>query len=441
MATIANLNIMLSATTSKLKGDLDKSLGLFNTFKSQVVGAFAGLSLFGAGHAFLNVAEDIDKLAKLGDRLGVTTQEIMQLQHVADLSGVENLEGALTIMAAKLGEAATEGSAAHKMFADLGMDGRALAKSGMMEALEQIATKFDELSAAQKIHALREVFGKSGAELAAMFKGGGARLRELMGEISGVSREAAASVENLNDSITRLKNQIEDVKRGRTGEFATGLDIFQTMRAKHGTIPAWAMSISQMFMGGITPVEEATAKVLEMQKRSVAEQKALTDEMGKSTRASGWWEDMEHQFDAWLKKIKEVEREIVVLENKMGGARPPELFPGERNLEQLKLMEQGRAEWEAEVKRKQEAIEHRAMGMLGGEPKTTGAASAGSAEAMSIIARSQVRAQVGGGKGSEAQQITRAIDAAKKVEERQERLLEKIREILSKDKALVLPAG
>src|SRR5262245_20245859 len=94
MATIGSAVVRLSATCAAFSADLGKAQAALKGFGSFASGIGSKVALaFAAigGTMFLKgQADAIDSTAKLGDRLGIATEQMQALQLAADLAGVDS---------------------------------------------------------------------------------------------------------------------------------------------------------------------------------------------------------------------------------------------------------------------------------------------------------------------------------------------------------------
>lgn len=196
MANIKTLSISIRADISDFTKGLTKARRDLNKWAKDIPGATAGVgSTFAAMGAAAAASmtyftaqamASIDSVAKLSDRLGVTTEFFTGLQHAADLSGVstEELTGALEKFVKQLPTGA-----------DIG--------ASFLKVAEDITAIQDPTARAQ---AAMEAFGKSGQRLLPLLT---TNIRELQEEAEALgltySRADAAMVEAANDSMTRVK--------------------------------------------------------------------------------------------------------------------------------------------------------------------------------------------------------------------------------------------
>jgi len=222
MADIQN-RIVFTAT--------DKTQAAFRSMRTSIASASAAMTSFqgvllqvagiGGLVAFGKATADaVDKLAKVSDKLGVTTQAMAGLQHAASLAGVENqqLEKGLQQMAVKIGEAAQKGGDAAVAFSSMGLSARELRTMAPEQQFSLIADKLNGVSnATDRINLAYQVFGARNVEFLNLIEGGSAALAEASDEAErlglSISRIDAAKVEIANDAWTRFKGATEGAAR------------------------------------------------------------------------------------------------------------------------------------------------------------------------------------------------------------------------------------
>src|SRR5258705_1279886 len=247
--SIANLNVRLTANIGAFAASMSAAAKPLASFAGKVGSASAKLVSF-AGAATALVAggslalltshsmDAIDANAKLADRLGFTTEQLVGLQHAASLAGVgsEELTGAMEKMLKNIAEAAAGGGAASNTLQQIGLDAKTLANSTPDEAFKLIADGLLTIeNPAQRAAATMDIFGKSGQSLGALLMSGseGIAAAQAEAEKLGItfSRVDASKVEAANDSITRMKA----VFTGVTNQIAIGLSPFIDAAAKKFT--------------------------------------------------------------------------------------------------------------------------------------------------------------------------------------------------------------
>ena len=222
MATIANLNVKLSANILGFTTGMRAALKPLAQFGKGISGATRSLTSFtglaggaltvGALTVFVKHSmEAIDTVAKLSDRLGISTEALTGLQHAANLAGVdaEGLTGGLQKMLKSLSDAATGTPAAAAAFQQLGLNAQELVNDSPDEAFKRIA---DSLLAVQnpatRAALSMEVFGKAGQSLLPLLMSGSEGIKAAQAEAAKLgltfNRMDAAKVEAANDAMTKL---------------------------------------------------------------------------------------------------------------------------------------------------------------------------------------------------------------------------------------------
>lgn len=219
-ATIGALRIVLGADTAALDKGLKDSQSSIANFGIAAAHAFAAVAAaavaVGAalGVAMKNTIDDMDKLSKSSQRLGVPIEQLSSLQYAAQLADVsfESLSKAVVKLSKNMVDAASKptGDAA-KAFTALGVsvkDSEGKLKSSET-VLGEVADKFSGLKdGAGKTAVSVALFGRAGAELIPLLNDGKAGLQGMKEEaekfgliIDGKTGKAA---EAFNDNLTRL---------------------------------------------------------------------------------------------------------------------------------------------------------------------------------------------------------------------------------------------
>ncbi len=156
MATVGKLNIILSASTGVFTKGIDAAQKQFNAFtasltsgKALITGALGVLGVGLSANAFKGFiegqAEAIDQTAKFADTLGISTENLVGLQHAAELAGVSSEE--LSTGLARMLKNMPSGSTAS-------------------DALNAIANQLDQVgNAGDKARLVVDLFGKGGVRL------------------------------------------------------------------------------------------------------------------------------------------------------------------------------------------------------------------------------------------------------------------------------------
>lgn len=206
MATVGALNIILSANSASFtKGMQQAKAGLASaqaavksfssslfSMKGAVVAAAGALGVGLSANAFKgwigSSMQAIDVNAKLSDRLAITTEALVGLQHAANLAGITNEE--LTAGIEKMLKSLPGGTSTEDAF------------NAIADQLKAMPSAFDRAKLAT------EIFGKAGQRLLPLLMEGaeGIKAAQAEAERLGItfSRVDAAKVEAANDAMTRL---------------------------------------------------------------------------------------------------------------------------------------------------------------------------------------------------------------------------------------------
>lgn len=187
-------------------------------FKNLSVGALSLVGLFGAATTALvalvkSVSDNGDRVAKAGQKLGITAQNVQELEYAAGNSGVAigTLHNSLTTMLRKATEAARGSKEAASGFAQLGVHVRGAngqIKPGvdlLQEVAEKIAATKDP---AKKATLAMAVFGRGSASMVPLLNEGSKgieKLRQranLLGAV--IDNKTASAAEELNDAFTDM---------------------------------------------------------------------------------------------------------------------------------------------------------------------------------------------------------------------------------------------
>lgn len=179
--------------------------------KNVLGGLAIGVSGAAITRTLMNTADEIDRLVKVSDRLGITTENLRGLEFGAALAGVsaEDLGSALGFMSKQLAEAAHGGGKAKDVIKELGLDAKRLATMTPDEALltftRALAGVKDE---SEKVRIAMRVFGNAGQPLLTLLNEGEDAIRGYVEEAKKLgltySKEEADKVVAFNDAWEQL---------------------------------------------------------------------------------------------------------------------------------------------------------------------------------------------------------------------------------------------
>jgi hypothetical protein len=232
MANIGDLTVNLVARTGKFAKGMRKATSRITGFASSVtrtigkVGGFAGALgalVTGGGMALLvkRSFSAIDATAKLADQIGETTENIVGLQHAAELTGVgsEGMNQALQVMQKRLGEVAIKGSGAAKdALEKLGLNVQELIKMSPAQQFRTIAEATSQLTTASERNAVAaNIFSRANQNIVNTLALGSEGLRRTRAEADALgmtfTRIEAAKVEMANDAFNKLKEVFGSVAK------------------------------------------------------------------------------------------------------------------------------------------------------------------------------------------------------------------------------------
>lgn len=219
-AVIGALRVVLGADTASFDQGLKQSQSVLAAFGGAVatgmaaVAAAAAAAAVAVGVALTRTIDDMDKLNKESQKLGIPVEQLSSLAYAADLADVsfEALSKGVGKLSKNMVEAASKPtSEAANAFRALGVsvtDANGKLKSSDT-VMGDLADAFAGLEDGPgKTAVAMAVFGKAGADLIPMLNGGRDSLSEMNAEAKAfgaiVSTSAAKQAEAFNDNLTRL---------------------------------------------------------------------------------------------------------------------------------------------------------------------------------------------------------------------------------------------
>jgi hypothetical protein len=208
----------------------DKFSGAFGKLKSalpsvKVMAVATTAAVAGLGTALYamttKTADTYDKVQKLSDQLGVTTEFLSKMQTAAQFAGIQEttLNKAIQMTQVRIGEAARGIGEGKEAFQTLGV--QLTDTSGKLKTAEQIMPELagafnDMTSATEKAELASKIFGQRGMSMLQMFKDGEEGLSKMTDEAERfglvVSAKAGANAAEFNDSLTRTKMSLTGLR-------------------------------------------------------------------------------------------------------------------------------------------------------------------------------------------------------------------------------------
>jgi hypothetical protein len=204
------------AATNKALGEIAAfTRGLEGTLTSArrlATGLLAMAGVGGIGYMISQELKAIDSTAKLSDRLGISTENLIALQYGAKMTGVETetLNTSLEFFSRRLGQIQLGGNVAKDSLDALGLSTRDLAGLNADNAIGLFTDKIQSLgSQTQKAAVIQDLFGRGSRQLMNLLTQGSGVIVKYRAETEKLglsfSRIDAAQVEAADEALTRLR--------------------------------------------------------------------------------------------------------------------------------------------------------------------------------------------------------------------------------------------
>lgn len=232
----ATLEILARDRASRSLMRLNRSFGgVTRSMRRFATAALAIGGIGGIGYMVKKQMEAIDVVAKLSDRIGMSTEALVGFQHAAELSGVgtESLHKSLEIFSRRLGEVRMGTGEAQRALDALGLTANQLIARSPAQAIYTIADRMNQLSsAADKAAVANYLFGRSGQQLLNMLAEGSVGLEAMNEEAEKLgltfSKFDAAQIEAANDALLRMRRVFTGIFRQITIEVAPHIEALAT---------------------------------------------------------------------------------------------------------------------------------------------------------------------------------------------------------------------
>ena len=218
-AQIGALRVVLGADTAQFEkgmGSANRRLDSFGKTAARVAVGLAAVlttALSGLSIGVRNTLGHMDAMAKAAQKIGIPVEELIRLEHAADLAGVslETLNNGVGRLSRNMNDAADGLKAPQRAFDQLGINIRnseGQLKS-MSEILPEIADRFASMKDGTEKTAIAMVLlGRSGRELIPLLNAGGEGLNALKAEADALGlvfdTKTAQAAEQFNDTLNRL---------------------------------------------------------------------------------------------------------------------------------------------------------------------------------------------------------------------------------------------
>ena len=208
MATKSKLETVFTGDDRPFNRVASRMRGTVNKLKGAFRGMGGAMAMLGGGAAIRGVLQKGDRIGKLATRWNVGVEVLQRLGHVAEIGG-SSLETVAKSMATlnKATKLAKEGMVSYQReFQTLGLEAAEFHKLNheerwfaISEAVKNAADRSSAMASAQVL------LGRGGVELFATMEMGGKKQLEIMNEIKPATEESIRNIEELNDTLTRLK--------------------------------------------------------------------------------------------------------------------------------------------------------------------------------------------------------------------------------------------
>lgn len=391
MATIGSLAVNIVARTEKFTKGIGKAQSLtakfankLNPLNSGLTKVAAGMSAaFGSAAIIANIrssAERLDKIGKVADKLGATTEGLAGLRLAAERTGVatSSLDTGLQRMVRRVSEAAMGTGAAKNALAELGLNAQRLNQMKPAEQFRAIAERMNQVSnQGDKVRLAMQIFDTEGVGLVNTFKLGSDGLQAMqdraiaMGQ--AIDRQGIARIETMNDAIDDAKAAwggvwnritvevapaITDLAT-RTGDWLTrmssGIGGITGQTTGFGKSLGWVadatdmVSVAWKFTGyTITKAIEVAVRGLDMLQKTIVDiaNKIPGVSLETSSFISTWADELARKTDeqwagvreAWLKPPASDRLAAMFdpIEEKIKGLPKPDLMPDEKTMAWIK---------------------------------------------------------------------------------------------------------
>lgn len=220
--TLAKYTVLLEAQSARFEKAIERSERRTKKFDRSVKKSLANVrqaflalgaavSLRAIAGAIGRTLDYADSLAKLNDRLGVSTEALSELQFAAERSGVDfrTLTLGMQRLQRRVSEAASGMGEARGALAELGLDAKKLEQLELDQQFEIVADRLSKVTTeSDRTRLAFKLFDSEGVALTQIMKDGAAGIRDLREEAGRLGRtlsqEQAQAAVDAKDAITNL---------------------------------------------------------------------------------------------------------------------------------------------------------------------------------------------------------------------------------------------
>lgn len=247
MADLGTLKVTIGADDKQLQRVATDSKRRLNEIGDSMkrlakVGAALGVAMTGLAAVFLTKVvssqlKTLDALVKTSDALGIQTEKLQAMQHLAELTGSssEQLNKSLERMERRLGEIARIGGTAEFALKDLGLNIDEIVRMSPDQQFEQLAIALSKVeNQSVKASIANDIFGRSGLKMLRLMEqltdeGLRPAIEELDALGFSINRVEAAQIEAANDAMLRFQKGIQGVFQSLTIQLAPVLEAISVL--------------------------------------------------------------------------------------------------------------------------------------------------------------------------------------------------------------------
>ena len=310
-AVIGALRVVLGADTAALDKGLSASQIRLAAFAGAVGGIAAGMATEflkaakSIGSSVTDVIDHMDKLNKMSQQAGMTTEQLSKLSYAADLADVplDALGKSVGKLSRALVEAAGDPtSQAARAFNSMGIAVKDAADGSIRpsaDIMADIAEKFAGYKdGAEKTALAIALFGKAGAQMIPLLNLGKEGLEEAADEAQRfglvLDKKTTAAAEAFNDNLTRMDKIKQGVITTMTAKMLPALEaLSETLLKSREQSTLWN-TVGDVLAGVFNKIAAAAIALITTWQRlfaTVADLKTAFDQL-KSGDLAGAWETM-----------------------------------------------------------------------------------------------------------------------------------------------------
>ncbi len=237
---MATISVNLVARTRAFERGLRRSQKRLRAFANNVrstvrsiarIGMVGSVAAVGLGYLVKKQMDFIDSTGKLARRIGMSTENLIGLQHAAELSGVstEGLNKAMEVFVQRLGETRMGVGQARYSLDALGLSADKLSHMMPAEAFRVTADRINDLTTqADKYAAAAFLMGRQGRQMLNMIKQGSRGLLAAQRDAERLgltfTMQQALKVEAANDALYRMGRVLKGLGQTLAIKLAPGVE-------------------------------------------------------------------------------------------------------------------------------------------------------------------------------------------------------------------------